>query len=252
MDALTPEMMKQIAEHILKNPEEARNDEDLIDFYHKHCDDCREQDESESEEEDDCAECCNCGEDVSNDEGEGKLVDGEYWCVDCVEDANQCELCKKYFKETEYLPSKEDQEKQQILGNDYCLECYKKVEKFEFVENIKDESESEEEEDTSSEDEDTEYTNCLNMEQVEWLGLFDDIPYGQVKHFIKEEEYDLEVEITDLEYDRVAWCKTKIEFYLPMSKTRGSTTIISEKKFEVIKEYNNSSPMAMFMVDLKG
>ena len=40
--------------------------------------------ESEEEEED-CAECCRCGEDVSNDEGEGKQVDGEYWCVDCVD-----------------------------------------------------------------------------------------------------------------------------------------------------------------------
>jgi len=98
------------------------------------CDDCREEEEEEEEEE--CAECCRCGEDVSNDEGDGKQVDGEYWCVDCVEDAHQCELCKKHVQETEYLPSKEDEEKQQILGNDYCLECYKKVEKFEFVENI--------------------------------------------------------------------------------------------------------------------
>ncbi len=91
----------------------------------------------EEEDEDNCAECCRCGEDVSNDEGEGKQVDGDYWCVDCVDDfAHRCELCKKYVEETEYLPSKEDQEKQQILGNDYCIECYKKVEKFEFVENI--------------------------------------------------------------------------------------------------------------------
>ena len=95
------------------------------------CDDCRED-----ETDDDCAECCRCGEDVSNDEGQGKSVDGQYWCVDCVEDAHQCELCKKYVEETEYLPSKEDEEKQQIIGNDDCNEWYKKVEKFEFVENI--------------------------------------------------------------------------------------------------------------------
>ena len=45
-----------------------------------------EEEETESEEEeDDFAECCRCGEDVSNDEGQGRLVDGEYWCVDCVE-----------------------------------------------------------------------------------------------------------------------------------------------------------------------
>ena len=92
-----------------------------------------EDSSSEDETKDDFAECCRCGEE---DEGDGKQVDGEYWCVDCLEDAHQCELCKKYFEETEYLPSKEDQEKQQLLGNDYCLECYKKFEKFEFVEDI--------------------------------------------------------------------------------------------------------------------
>ena len=220
MDALTPEMMKQIAEHILKNPEEARNNEDLIDFYHKHCDDCREQDESESEEDDSSSE-----EEDSSSEDEG-------------EDKYQCELCKKCVEETEYLPSKEDQEKQQLLGNDYCLECYKKVEKFEFVENIKEEKVRE-------------YTKCLNMEQIDYLGLFDDIPYGQFKHFIKEESYELEVKITDLECLRVPLCKTKFEFYLPMSTTRGSTTIVREEKFEVIIEYNNSSPMALFIIDLE-
>jgi hypothetical protein len=295
MDALTPEMMKQIAEHILKNPEEARNNEDLIDFYHKHCDehkhcdngDCiggrkfekdnkmfcspccvnthynykkgdpdywtTEEDDSSSEEEEDCAECCKCGEDVSNDEGEGKLVDGEYWCVDCVEDAHQCELCKKYFKETEYLPSKEDQEKQQLLGNDYCLECYKKVEKFEFVENIKDESESEEE-DTSSEEEEetkiTEYT-CLDMEKIDYLGLFDDITYKYIKHLFKEEYYELEVEITDLESDQVDWCKTKFEFELQINVSQGLLSLYVDKKFSKVLEYKNSSPMALFMVDLE-
>jgi len=117
---------KEEYEPDMKYPNQIEDaDVDIEDYF-----DCEE------EEEEDCAECCRCGEDVSNDEGEGKLVDGEYWCVDCVEDAHQCELCKKHVQETEYLPSKEDEEKQQILGNDYCLECYKKVEKFEFVENI--------------------------------------------------------------------------------------------------------------------
>ena len=98
-----------------------------------------EEEEESSDEEDNCAECCRCGEDVSNDEGEGKQVDGEYWCVDCVDDfAHRCELCNKFnqIQNIEYLPSKEDKEKKELLGNDYCIECYKKVEKFEFVENI--------------------------------------------------------------------------------------------------------------------
>lgn len=47
-----------------------------------------------------------------------------------------CEKCGQRVSELEYLPSKEDQEKQQLLGKDYCLECYKEVEVFEFIENI--------------------------------------------------------------------------------------------------------------------
>ena len=77
-----------------------------------------------------CTECCNCGENVSNKDGmDGNLVDDEFWCVDCVDDeAHKCFSCNKFVTETEYLPSKEDEEKQQLLGHDYCLECYKNVE----------------------------------------------------------------------------------------------------------------------------
>ena len=33
-----------------------------------------------------CAECCKCGDDVSNDNGTGSLIEGEYWCKTCVEE----------------------------------------------------------------------------------------------------------------------------------------------------------------------
>jgi len=46
------------------------------------CDECREK-------EDECAECCNCGDDVSNDNGTGSLVEGEYWCKTCVEEKDE-------------------------------------------------------------------------------------------------------------------------------------------------------------------
>lgn len=90
------------------------------------CDDCRK-------EEDEYAECCRCGEESY---GDGKQVDGNFWCVDCLDHAEECELCKKFSENTEYLPSNVDKEEEKLNGNDYCLECYKKVEKFEFVENI--------------------------------------------------------------------------------------------------------------------
>lgn len=47
-----------------------------------------------------------------------------------------CVKCEQRVNELEYLPSVEDESQQQLLGSDYCLECYKKVEKFEFIENI--------------------------------------------------------------------------------------------------------------------
>ena len=79
-----------------------------------------------------CTECCNCGENVSNKDGmDGNLVDDEFWCVDCVDDeAHRCFSCNRFVTETEYLPSKEDEEKQQLLGHDYCLECYQNVEEI--------------------------------------------------------------------------------------------------------------------------
>ena len=60
---------------------------ELVNYFS--CCESEEEDSSSEEEEDDFAECCRCGEDVSNDEGEGKLVDGEYWCVDCLDDKKE-------------------------------------------------------------------------------------------------------------------------------------------------------------------
>ena len=97
----------------------------------------------------------------------------------------------------------------------------------------------------------TEYTNYLNMEQIDYLDLFDDIPYKYIKNIIKDEDYELEVEITGLECDQVAWCKVKCEFELQINVSGGSLPLYVDKKFEVIKEYNNSSPMALFMLDLQ-
>lgn len=38
--------------------------------------------------------------------------------------------------EFEYIPSEEDEKEQQILGEDFCLTCYKKYEQYKFVEQI--------------------------------------------------------------------------------------------------------------------
>jgi len=96
-----------------------------------------------------------------------------------------------------------------------------------------------------------EYTNCLKMEQIDYLDLFDDIPYKYIKNIIKDEYYELEVEITDLECDRVAWCKTKFEFELEINISQGSLPLYNNKKFSKVIEYNTSSPMMLFMLDLQ-
>ena len=51
-------------------------------------------------------------------------------------DEFECELCKKIVNETEYLPSIEDDETGDALGYDYCLDCYKKVKQFIYIEEI--------------------------------------------------------------------------------------------------------------------
>ena len=42
-----------------------------------------------------------------------------------------------------------------------------------------------------------EYTNCLMLYQMKWLDLFDDMPYGEIKHIIHgHDENDYEVDLT--------------------------------------------------------
>ena len=71
--------------------------------------------------------CNNCYWEDTEGEFSGNIITPDYRKEE--EDEFECFSCKKMVKETEYLPSKEDEEKQQLLGNDYCLECYKKLDK---------------------------------------------------------------------------------------------------------------------------
>ena len=100
------------------------------------------------------------------------------------------------------------------------------------------------------------YTNCINMHHIEYLDLFDDLPYKYVKSIINccktdedKWEYDFEVDIKDLDCDRVAWCKTKFTFTLEIDVSGGSLPLMVDKKFVVIKEYNSSSPMALYICE---
>ena len=98
------------------------------------------------------------------------------------------------------------------------------------------------------------YTNCLNFCDIDYLDLFDDIPFKYAKSIINQNrnkdewiDFDFQVEIEDLECDRDTWASIKITFNLEIDVSGGSLPLMVTKKYEVIKEYNTSSPMAMYI-----
>jgi hypothetical protein len=88
------------------------------------------------------------------------------------------------------------------------------------------------------------------VSQMKKLDLFDNISYKYIKNIIKYDDNDIEVEIEDLDCDRIAWCKTRFTFKLNIDVSGGSMPIIVEKEYVVEKEYNNSSPYALMMIEL--
>ena len=95
------------------------------------------------------------------------------------------------------------------------------------------------------------YTNCLQLSTIQYLDLLDDIPYKYIKNMIDEDdEDDYEVEITDLECDRVAYCKTQFKLTLSVNISQGTLPLYVDKTFTSVIEYNNSSYIAMTLSDL--
>ena len=95
------------------------------------------------------------------------------------------------------------------------------------------------------------YTNCLTIADLDNnLDVFDEMPYSEIKHFIKERRNeDWEVEITDLDNGENNYCKrkTSIKFDLPLNR---EMVFLTGKEFEtktVILEYDANSSMAMFL-----
>ena len=101
-------------------PEKIQDDGNELDEYF----DCEEEEKG----------CMKCGVRPRHNQTD---EDGSYLCLSCEdEDEFECELCKKIVNETEYLPSIEDDETGDALGYDYCLDCYKKVKQFIYIEEI--------------------------------------------------------------------------------------------------------------------
>ena len=95
------------------------------------------------------------------------------------------------------------------------------------------------------------YANSLKLSTIEYLDLLDDIPYKYIKKMIHEDDDDYyDVEIMDLESERVAYCRTQFKISLKIDISQGSSPIYVDKTFIIIKEYNNSSGIALTMLDL--
>ena len=95
------------------------------------------------------------------------------------------------------------------------------------------------------------YTNSLQLSTILYLDLLDDIPYKYIKKMIHEDdEDDYDVEIMDLESERVAYCRTQFKLSLKIDISQGSLPIYVNKTFTIVKEYNNSSGLALTMLDL--
>ena len=96
------------------------------------------------------------------------------------------------------------------------------------------------------------YTNCINITDALWFDLFDEVPYKWLKEVLDKkmdwDEYDFEVEITDVPATRTGqqYCATKFKFDLRWN----DETWFGEKKwktktFTKTIEYNGSSPVAL-------
>ena len=95
------------------------------------------------------------------------------------------------------------------------------------------------------------YANSLKLSTIEYLDLLDDIPYKCIKKMIHEDDDDYyDVEIMDLESERVAYCRTQFKISLKIDISQGSSPIYVDKTFTIVKEYNNSSGIALTMLDL--
>ena len=96
------------------------------------------------------------------------------------------------------------------------------------------------------------YVSELNIGTMKNLDLFDNIHYKYLKNVIYDDEYYIDVEIEDLPYDRIAWCKTRFTFKLNIDVSDGALVPNMEyKEFKVNKEYNGSSIYALMMLELQ-
>jgi hypothetical protein len=101
------------------------------------------------------------------------------------------------------------------------------------------------------------YTNLISLNDALYFGLFDEIPFRQVKRFFDEgvnrDECDFEVYIENLPCDIPAWGKVLFEFSLMVLdiNENGMLTIMTNKRFTKEFGYNTSSCYALLLSSLQ-
>ena len=93
------------------------------------------------------------------------------------------------------------------------------------------------------------YQDYLEISDMVWLNLFDDIPYKYIKDLLQVED-EMEVDIQDIHGHTPNKCTTQFTFVLKINVSGGSLPIWNDRTFTVVKEYDSSSAYAMYMGNL--
>ena len=94
------------------------------------------------------------------------------------------------------------------------------------------------------------YTNVIDITDALYLDLFDDINYKWLKEVLNpnmdKDEYDFEVEIEDLPFERKGYITTQFTFELRMLyDERFGEKYYHTKSFTKILEYTPNSPLGI-------
>jgi len=96
----------------------------------------------------------------------------------------------------------------------------------------------------------------ITLDDAKYLDLFDDIPYKHLKDCYVNDDTNknddfLDVEITDLPCDRIAYSKVKIIMQIGyIYDIMFGETHYRNLKYEKIFEYNNSSGLALKLMEI--
>ena len=91
----------------------------------------------------------------------------------------------------------------------------------------------------------------ISLDDAKYLELFDDIPYKYLKDCYANDDIDkndeeLDIEITELPCDRIAYCKTQIVFEIRfIDDIRFGETYYKTLKYSKTFEYSNCGGIAL-------